>query len=236
MKALQVLKFYDEVLMLAATRRKLMRFITTFALLALSYAASAREAESLPMHDEFQATRGISVGRGYTIAGLFGGNDPNISRRLASGAIGCPVNEIGISNEDSARGIHTFTAHCKGREYFCTYKYPAPISCSQTVGTTDAEVEEHRLELAEGMEAWKLQVIERLHQVWEKPSEYDGSQKIIMTVKVDERGRLLNLQWVSRSGDRGLDKSILKAFKKINPYPVPTDPGVAFNGVEFSFP
>lgn len=213
-----------------------MRFITSIALFALSHAASARVAEPLPVLDEFQVTTGAVIKRSYTVAGLFGGSNPEISRRLASGAIGCPANEIGISNEESTRGIHTFTAHCKGREYFCTFKHPAPVSCTQTAGTTDADVEEHRGELAEEMESWKSQVIERLQQVWEKPIGYNGGQKTVMKVKVDERGRLLNLQWVSGSGDKSFDKTILRAFKKIDPYPVPADPGAAFSGIEFSFP
>lgn len=186
-----------------------MRLLTAIALLVLSHTA---------------------------VAGWFGGNDPEISRRLASGAIGCPANEVGISNEQATRGVHTFTAHCKGREYFCTYNYPAPISCSQSAGTTDADVEERREDLATGMETWKLQVIERLNSVWVKPVEYNESQKSVMRVKLDEQGRLLNLEWVSRSGDKQLDKSILKAFKNVHPYPAPPDPSAAFSGVEFSFP
>ena len=110
LKRLSSMKVHEVIVV--KVRKKFMRFFSAIALLTLSHAA---------------------------VAGLFGGNDPEISRRLASGAIGCPANEVGISNEQATRGIHTFTAHCKGREYFCTYKYPAPISCSQSAGTTDAD-------------------------------------------------------------------------------------------------
>lgn len=214
-----------------------MILFTMFASLALSQTTSVGAASSQPVSDDFHATRtSIPIERDYEVAGLFGGTNAEISRRLASGAIGCPDNEIGISNEKASRGVHTFTAHCRGREYFCTYNYPSPITCSQAAGTTDADVEERREELAEGMEAWKEQVIERLHQAWERPDSYNEGQTIVMMVKVDERGRLLNLKWVVRTGDKTVDKSILKAFKRIDPYPVPADPGAAFGGVEFTFP
>ena len=213
-----------------------MRFITMLAILAVSQSTLTRAAESLPHLKEFQATTSITTKGSYTVAGLLWGKNPDVSRRLASGAIGCPANEVGISNEESHRGIHTFTAHCRGGEYFCTYNYPAPISCSRTAGTTDADVEDRRLEMTEEMAAWRDQVMERVRQVWVKPSDYDGTRTTLLSVKVDERGRLLNLLWVNRSGDGALDKSVLKAFKQVGRYPVPPDLGAAFKGVEFAFP
>lgn len=170
------------------------------------------------------------------VAGWFGGTNPEVSRRLASGAIGCPANQIGISNEQATRGIHTFTAHCNGREYFCTYKYPAPITCSQAEGITDADIEERREELAAGMEEWKKEVIHRLNQAWIRPDDYNRTLTAEMLVQVDERGRLLNLRWVSRSGERNLDRSVLRAFKRVDAYPAPPDPGAAFAGIVFEFP
>jgi len=213
-----------------------MRSRTLFVLLALSHAALAREAPTPPARDGFQPNNGAAPQRSFVVAGLFGGTNPEISRRLASGSVGCPANEVGISNEEAHRGIHTFTAHCRGREYFCTYKYPDPISCSQTAGITDAEVDESREETAKEMEVWKEQVMARLQQAWVKPPEYSNGQRTVMKVKLDERGRLLNLHWISRSGDGRVDKSILKAFKQIEPYPIAPDTGAAFSGVEFSFP
>ena len=215
---------------------QLMRFITTLAILATSQLSLARAAESLPQLKEFQATKSIVAKGSYTVAGLLWGKNPDVSRRLASGAIGCPANEVGISNEESHRGIHTFTAHCRGGEYFCTYNYPAPISCSRTAGTTDADVEDRRLEMTKEMEGWRDEVMGRVREVWVKPSDYDDTRTTILSLKVDERGRLLNLLWVSRSGDSDLDKSVFKAFKKVGRYPVPPDVGAAFSGVEFAFP
>ena len=54
-----------------------------------------------------------------------------VSKSLASGAIGCPVKEIKITDETVSRGIHNFTATCNGEEYFCSYMYPNPINCKE---------------------------------------------------------------------------------------------------------
>ena len=54
-----------------------------------------------------------------------------VSRNLASGTVGCPPQEIAIADEDVDNGVHTFRATCKGREYYCTYMYPNPISCKE---------------------------------------------------------------------------------------------------------
>ncbi|MBU1052987.1 MAG: hypothetical protein KKC46_04055 [Proteobacteria bacterium] len=55
-----------------------------------------------------------------------------ISKSLASGSIGCPPNQIIITNETVYRGIHNFTATCEGIEYHCTYMYPNPINCKKS--------------------------------------------------------------------------------------------------------
>ncbi len=62
---------------------------------------------------------------------LSGCTSAKISKSLASGAIGCPVNEITISNETVGSGVHNFTATCGGVDYFCTYMYPNPTSCKE---------------------------------------------------------------------------------------------------------
>lgn len=54
-----------------------------------------------------------------------------VSQNLASGALGCPPESIVITNEDVDKGVHTFQATCNGRDYFCTYMYPNPISCKE---------------------------------------------------------------------------------------------------------
>ena len=172
----------------------------------------------------------------FIILGLFGGSDPDISRRLASGAIGCPAKEVGISNEEARRGVHTFTAHCKGVEYYCTYKHPAPIQCTRQAGVSDEDLEKHRIEIAAAMAEWKKNVYEHVSSHWKPHKDYEPPMSVTIRVRLDEHGNLLNLRWVSKSPNRSVDKSILKAFKKSNPYPAPPDPGPAFTGVEFVFP
>lgn len=166
---------------------------------------------------------------------LMGFTNPEVSRNLASGAVGCPPSEIGISNETSSRGVHNFTAHCNGMEFFCTYKYPAPIVCNQRASLTPEAAAQARDERAAAMEEWKAQVLQRVYSLWERPAEFVPGMSLLMRVKVDDRGRLLNLAWVSQTGNRKVDKSVQKAFGKAHPYPVPPDVGEAFAGVVFEF-
>ena len=61
---------------------------------------------------------------------FFGCTSARISRSLASGAIGCPIKEVKITNETATiEGLHNFTATCDGVEYYCSYMYPNPINC-----------------------------------------------------------------------------------------------------------
>jgi hypothetical protein len=62
---------------------------------------------------------------------LIGCTSARVSRSLASGAIGCPPNEIEMINETVNSGVQNFTVRCNGVYYFCTYKYPNPISCKE---------------------------------------------------------------------------------------------------------
>jgi len=62
---------------------------------------------------------------------IVGCTSAKISRSLASGAIGCPVKDIAISNETVGSGVHNFTATCGGVDYYCTYMYPNPTSCKE---------------------------------------------------------------------------------------------------------
>jgi hypothetical protein len=62
---------------------------------------------------------------------LMGCPAAKMSRALASRAIGCPVREIGITNEIVGNDLISFTATCRGVEYFCSYKHPNPISCKE---------------------------------------------------------------------------------------------------------
>lgn len=59
----------------------------------------------------------------------------DISRSLASGAIGCPVDAIEITEETASyNGLHNFTATCAGVKNYCTYFYPNPINCKPHTG------------------------------------------------------------------------------------------------------
>jgi hypothetical protein len=53
---------------------------------------------------------------------------------VSSPKIGCPQEEIHISNDDSGWGSRTWTADCRGRRFFCgatsTGKSSADISCT----------------------------------------------------------------------------------------------------------
>jgi len=62
---------------------------------------------------------------------LIGCTSAKISRSLASGTVGCPPDDIAIANETVSSGVHNFTATCRGVDYYCTYIYPAPISCKE---------------------------------------------------------------------------------------------------------
>jgi hypothetical protein len=62
---------------------------------------------------------------------LGGCTSARISSSLASGSIGCPVEQITIKDETVYRGVHNFTAVCRDVEHYCTYMYPNPISCKK---------------------------------------------------------------------------------------------------------
>lgn len=166
---------------------------------------------------------------------LMGSTNPQVSRNLASGAVGCPPSEIGISNETSSRGIHNFTAHCNGVEYFCTYKYPAPIVCNQRAGLTPEAIEEERAARAVAMDAWKMHVLQRAHELWKRPKDYAAGMTVTITLKVDDRGRMLDITWATENGSRRFINSVKKAFAQAHPYPVPPDIAQAFTGVVFEF-
>ena len=62
-----------------------------------------------------------------------------VSQNLASGAIGCSPESIVIENEDVDNGVHTFSATCHGKQYYCTYMYPNPISCKAASTETSGQ-------------------------------------------------------------------------------------------------
>ena len=54
-----------------------------------------------------------------------------LSKSISSGAIGCPVSKITITNEIVSGGVHSFTASCAGKVYHCTYIYSSPTECKE---------------------------------------------------------------------------------------------------------
>ena len=86
----------------------------------------------------------------------------------------------------------------------------------------------------EGMAAWRADVLNKVLSVWRRPSQTADAATWVMRVKTDSHGRLLNLSWITRTGDRSLDRSIVRAFKRADPYPAPPDERSAAMGVSFT--
>jgi hypothetical protein len=58
--------------------------------------------------------------------------NPEISKNLTSGVIGCPPNEITISNETaSMESNHNWTAECKGKIFICSYHPTSGVDCTK---------------------------------------------------------------------------------------------------------
>ena len=63
---------------------------------------------------------------------VVGCTNARISQSFSSGIIGCPAEQIKITNEKaSASGIHDWIAECKGIKYACNYFYPNPATCKE---------------------------------------------------------------------------------------------------------
>ncbi len=84
------------------------------------------------------------------------------------------------------------------------------------------------------MPAWHADVLKKVLAAWKRPSQSPNSATWLMRVKTDSRGRLLNLSWITPTGDRALDRSIVNAFKDAEPYPVPPNAKAALDGIEFA--
>lgn len=166
---------------------------------------------------------------------LTGFTNPDISRSLASGAIGCTPEDVGIRKEDSTRGVHSFIATCHGVDYFCTYIYPAPISCNTQADLTPEQKQAALVERAEQMDVWIAGVLRKAIANWKRPEQVYGTE-IQVLVQVDGEGELLDLNLEKSGGVKAVDKSVIKAFKKADPFDPPPDTGVAFKGVVITFP
>ncbi|MGZ5055468.1 MAG: hypothetical protein ACXWAT_11080, partial [Methylobacter sp.] len=55
-----------------------------------------------------------------------------VSKSLASGVIGCPSQNIKITEETaSVRGTHEWIAECNGKLYVCSYVYGSNTNCTE---------------------------------------------------------------------------------------------------------
>lgn len=84
------------------------------------------------------------------------------------------------------------------------------------------------------MVAWQADVLKKVLAAWKRPTNLTNSITWEMRVKTDNSGRLLNLSWVTPTGNRSLDRSIVHAFKDAAPYPAPPDVEAAAAGIVFT--
>jgi hypothetical protein len=58
--------------------------------------------------------------------------NPEISKNLTSGVIGCPPNEITITNETASKeSNHNWTAECEGKVFICSYHPTSGVDCAK---------------------------------------------------------------------------------------------------------
>lgn len=63
---------------------------------------------------------------------LAGCTNERISQSFSSGLIGCPANQIKITEERApVEGVHDWVAECKGIRYACNYNHPNPAVCKE---------------------------------------------------------------------------------------------------------
>lgn len=65
-----------------------------------------------------------------------------ISQGFTSGAIGCPRDEITISNEttDGPMGtMHAWEADCRGKHFVCSYQETAGVNCKEALAREGVE-------------------------------------------------------------------------------------------------
>lgn len=80
---------------------------------------------------------------GLIVAALMGGcTSARVSQSLASGAIGCPANQIQITNETATvTGLHNFNAACGGKKYICSYHQSSGINCTEAASMASSPEE-----------------------------------------------------------------------------------------------
>ncbi len=61
--------------------------------------------------------------------------NPNISRKLTSGAIGCPADEVAIRGETAdIIGNHNWAADCRGKSFVCHFHQSSGVNCKEPIG------------------------------------------------------------------------------------------------------
>ncbi len=69
-------------------------------------------------------------------------------RAISAGQIGCPENQIKISQEKDSWGTSTWTAECRGRRFFCsavsTGKDSSQINCKEESGSGSASTKSRK--------------------------------------------------------------------------------------------
>lgn len=76
-----------------------------------------------------------------------------VSRNLASGSIGCPVNEISIFNERASYGgSHNFEAVCQGQRFFCHYHQTSGVDCTKELATSEEKQESGSVEAEKNLD------------------------------------------------------------------------------------
>jgi TonB family protein len=163
-----------------------------------------------------------------------------ISQNLVAGVIGCPADSILISDYSASSknpfmvSAHTFSATCNDVKYYCSYLYPTPATCKVAADHVP-KTEEDEIKKEKEMELWKTDLLDKAIRNWVKPEYLDGMVDSEIDVTVDHRGKLLNLRWVTPTKIRAIDRSIVTAFKKAQPFRAPpvTTPTVT---VTITFP
>lgn len=75
---------------------------------------------------------------------LTGCTNTSISKKMSSGAIGCPANQIAIQNETASGflgGMHNWTAICNGTSYVCSYQETTGVNCSASENNEQRNLE-----------------------------------------------------------------------------------------------
>ena len=76
------------------------------------------------------------------VGALAGCTNTRISQSLSSGEIGCPQDEITITNETASGPmgrLHNWEAECRGKHFVCSYEQTTGVNCKETLATNSSE-------------------------------------------------------------------------------------------------